>query len=220
MVTVNESRVALDTLKHDPKNARKHSERNLEMISHSLQAFGATRGIVIDEDGTVLAGNGVLEAAKQAGIENIRVVESDGREIVAIKVSHLTPEQKAQYAIADNRTTDLSEWDTESIQSLIDEGVDLSAFWYETELDRLLMADADLEFNPADEWEGMPEYEQEAMKPVAQVMVTFLTEQDVDDFSEAIGQTVTLKTKGITYPQNRANFRDSAYVANGSDHAS
>ena len=121
------------------------------MIAESLQRFGAARGIVVDEDGTILAGNGVLEAAAQTGIEQVRLIPVDGNEIVAIQVSHLTDEQKRQYAIADNRTTELSEWDTEQLQALIDDGVDLSAFWFEDEMAAVLNAVSDVSFKEYDE---------------------------------------------------------------------
>ncbi len=47
----------LDQLVQDPKNARRHTERNLAMIAESLETVGAARSIVIDERGRVLAGN-------------------------------------------------------------------------------------------------------------------------------------------------------------------
>src|SRR5262245_6023996 len=55
--------VDLATLTKDPANRRLHPERNLQMITESLQAVGAARSIVLDESNTALAGNGVLEAA-------------------------------------------------------------------------------------------------------------------------------------------------------------
>jgi len=54
-------------LKPDPRNARKHNPRNIGMIEAALHEVGAARSIVIDEDGVVLAGNGVVEAAALAG---------------------------------------------------------------------------------------------------------------------------------------------------------
>ena len=48
----------------DPANARAHSERNLQAIADSLDRFGQQKPIVITPDGTVVAGNGTLEAAR------------------------------------------------------------------------------------------------------------------------------------------------------------
>lgn len=158
MVKPTGQRKTIADLRHDERNARRHTPRNIGMIAHSLQSFGAARGIVIDEDGTVLAGNGVLEAAAQAGIENVRVIETDGSEIVAVQVKHLTPEQKRQYAIADNRTTDLSEWDTEQLAAFLDEGSDLGQWFFEDELADLINAAPDVEF---------PEYTESVADDVA-----------------------------------------------------
>ena len=52
---------------------------------------GAARSIVIDEDGVVLSGNATIEAAAQAGIDRVKVVEADGNEIVAVQRKGLTP---------------------------------------------------------------------------------------------------------------------------------
>lgn len=147
----------ISDLKHDSKNPRRHTSRNVGMIQESLQRFGGLRGIVIDENGTVLAGNGVLEAAAQAGIEDVEVIDHDGSKLVAIRVSHLSAEEKAQYAVADNRTTDLSEWDVPMLSSLADDGVDLSSFFFDEEWDKLLASidpDPDESKGETDLWEG------------------------------------------------------------------
>jgi len=86
----------------DPKNARKHNERNLESIKASLQKFGQRKPIVISSKGFVIAGNGTLEAATALGWEFIDVaVAPDDWDENMIKA----------YALADNRTAELAEWD-------------------------------------------------------------------------------------------------------------
>ena len=118
-------------LKNDHKNARKRTDRSAAAISESLTKFGAARSIVIDEDNRILAGNGTVEGAKQAGITNVRVIETDGDEIIAVKRTGLTEEQKVGLAIADNRSSDLSEWDQEMLYQLSQEH-DLNA-WFTPE---------------------------------------------------------------------------------------
>lgn len=130
----------ISSLRPDPRNARKRTERSAGMIAKSLEKFGAARSIVIDETGQILAGHGTIEAAAQVGIENLLVVPADGNTIVAVQRSDLTPEQKAQYAIADNRASDLSDWDADVLQALAAEH-DLSDWWSADELAEL--ADAD-----------------------------------------------------------------------------
>lgn len=110
-------------LKPDPKNARKHNQRNIGQIVSSLQEVGASRSIVIDEDNIILAGNGVIEAAGIAGIENVRVIEADGNEIIAVKRKGLTPEQKTRLALWDNRAAELAEWDVDQLQIEFDAGM-------------------------------------------------------------------------------------------------
>jgi len=136
MTTINH----IKDLTLDPKNVRRHTPRNIGMIERSLNEFGAARSIVVDEDGVILAGNGLVEAAAQAGIERVQVVEADGDTIIAVRRSNLTPEQKTKLALFDNRTTDLSEFDPALLAALAGE-VDLSGLYYDEEIAQLL-ADA------------------------------------------------------------------------------
>jgi ParB-like chromosome segregation protein Spo0J len=125
-------------LKPDPRNARKHNPRNIGLIADSLQEVGAARSVVIDENDVILAGNGTIEAAGQAGITKVRVVETDGDEIIAVRRKGLTPEQKQRLALADNRTAELAEWDADVLRDLQAEGADLSNLWSADELGKLL----------------------------------------------------------------------------------
>lgn len=96
-------------LKQDPANARKHNPRNVGMIENALNEVGAARSIVIDEDGRILAGNATVEAAAQAGIERVQVVDADGETLIAVRRSGLTEEQKRRLALFDNRAAELEE---------------------------------------------------------------------------------------------------------------
>jgi DNA modification methylase len=91
-------------LSQDPANVRKHPERNLEAIIASLRRFGQQHPIVIDINNTVRAGNGRLQAAIALGWDEIDCVVTDlkGSEAIA-------------YAIADNRTAELAEWDDDML---------------------------------------------------------------------------------------------------------
>jgi|688.fasta_scaffold388444_2 DNA modification methylase len=97
-------RVEVSTLLNDPANVRKHNERNLESIKASLARFGQQKPIVVGRDGVVIAGNGTLAAARSLGWSMIDIVRS-----------HLTGAEATAYAIADNRTAELAEWDEESL---------------------------------------------------------------------------------------------------------
>jgi DNA modification methylase len=112
---------SIKDLKSDHKNARKRTDRSAKLIAESLQRYGAARSIVIDEENRILAGNGTIEGAKAAGIKNVRVIETDGTEIIAVKRTGLTEDEKIGLALADNRTSDLSDWDKDMLQQLSEE---------------------------------------------------------------------------------------------------
>ena len=140
----------INSLKSDHKNARKRTDRSANLIKESLERFGAARSIVIDENDRVLAGNGTIQGAKAAGIENVRVIETDGKEIIAVKRTGLSEEEKVGLALADNRTSDLSEWDTSILQSLSEEQ-DVSPWFTEEDFEDLLGEKVD----PLEEMPGL-----------------------------------------------------------------
>ena len=128
---------SINQLKSDHKNARKRTDRSSSLIKESLEKFGAARSIVIDEENRILAGNGTIEGAKAAGIKNLRVIETDGQEIIAVKRTGLSEEEKVGLALADNRTSDLSEWDAEMLKQLSEEQ-DLNPWFDESDLAELI----------------------------------------------------------------------------------
>ena len=119
---------SINDLKADHKNARKRTDRSAQLIEESLKRYGAARSIVIDEDNRILAGNGTIEGAKAAGINNVRIIETDGDEIIAVKRIGLTENQKVGLALADNRSADLSEWDQQMLH-VLSEQHDISTFF-------------------------------------------------------------------------------------------
>lgn len=112
----------MEKLKLDPRNVRKHGKRNQQVIAESLRELGAGRSILIDSSNTAVAGNGVLEQAEKLGIP-IRVVESDGSELIAVKRVDLFPDdpKRKALAIADNRASDLSLFDEDAMSQLLAE---------------------------------------------------------------------------------------------------
>ena len=128
----------VDALVPDPANRRKHPARNLEMITASLRSVGTGRSIVIDETNEVLAGNGVLEAAPQAGISKVRIIDVDADTIIAVRRTGLSADQKRELAIYDNRSAELAEWDIEQLRADVNAGLALEPFFFEDELANLL----------------------------------------------------------------------------------
>jgi DNA modification methylase len=122
----------------DPENRRTHNPRNLGMVVDALHQVGAARSIVIDEDNVILAGNGVTEAAAEAGITKVRVIEADGHELIAVRRKGLSKEQKRALAIYDNRTAELAEWNAEQLQADLAAGLSLEP-WFSEEEQKILL---------------------------------------------------------------------------------
>jgi 16S rRNA G966 N2-methylase RsmD len=110
----------------DPNNARQHDDKNLKAIMGSLKEFGQRKPIVITEAGTIVAGNGTVEAAKRLGWLDIQVVRVP---------ADWTDAQVKAFAIADNRTAELANWNQEVLTSqlleLEAEGWELAEFGFE-----------------------------------------------------------------------------------------
>ena len=134
--------VKIEDLIPDQANARKHDERNISAIAASLQRFGQQKPIVVDSSGVVRAGNGTLYAAQSLGWKKIDMVRSG-----------LENAEAAAYAIADNRTAELAEWDTEVLASMLDQmdaEIQAAAGFSEQEIAEI-MAEIDPIFEPGTE---------------------------------------------------------------------
>ncbi len=120
---------SIASLREDPQNARKHDKRNLDAIAKSLSEFGQRKPVVALADGTVIAGNGTLAAARSLGWTDIAVATFED-------------EEKAKaYAVADNRAGELATWDDDLLVAAlsgIDEGLRAACGFSAAELERLL----------------------------------------------------------------------------------
>lgn len=121
----------MEKITFDRRNYRKHSDENKRVIKKSLEELGAGRSIVIDNEGEIIAGNGVYEQAQKLGIKT-RVIETDGSELVVVKRTDLQTddEKRKKLALADNVASDLSEFDDDllhedfSMEELSDWGLE------------------------------------------------------------------------------------------------
>lgn len=109
----------ISDLKFDDKNFNKHTEYGMSLLEKSLRELGAGRSILLDKDNNIIAGNGIVEAAGSVGLENVKIVETTGDEIVAVKRTDMTIDSREgrEMALADNATAnvDLS-WDEDNIK--------------------------------------------------------------------------------------------------------
>jgi hypothetical protein len=97
--------VAIDSLKPDPHNARLHGDKNRAAVADSLRMNGQLKPITVDADGVILTGNCTWETAKSLGWKFIARTRTELRGAAA-----------RAWAIQDNRTAELAEWDVDELQ--------------------------------------------------------------------------------------------------------
>ena len=109
----------INTLKPYEKNARTHSKKQVNLIAESIKNFGFNVPILIDKDGSIMAGHGRLAAANQLGLA----------EVPCIEIGHLTPAQRRAFILADNRIALDAGWNADLLKGELDflrgEGMDL-----------------------------------------------------------------------------------------------
>jgi hypothetical protein len=120
---------SLADLIQDPRNARIHTPRTIGSIHDSINTVGVGRGIVIDEDGVILAGNGTVEAALEAGITKLVVIDQDKAALTVVRRSGLSDAQKVRLALDDNRSAEFSTFDPTILSEYAKEGVEVGLMW-------------------------------------------------------------------------------------------
>ena len=98
------------SLRPSPHNARLHSRKQRRQLVHSIKRFGFNGVVVIDENGVILAGHARVEAAIDAGLD----------QVPCLVVSHLTEVQKRAFTIADNKHAANSTWDEQRLAVELD----------------------------------------------------------------------------------------------------
>lgn len=93
--------ICVDRVKPSGSNARVHSEAQIAYLMELIEKLGYINPLIVDEDYNLLAGHGRLEAAKRLGMTQVSVLVVDGLDEV----------QKRSYIIADNRSSEKSDWD-------------------------------------------------------------------------------------------------------------
>lgn len=83
------------------RNARKHSPDQIKHLASLIERFGWTMPVLVDEQGTIIAGHGRVLAALHLKLETVPVIVARG----------WSPEQRRAYMLADNRAAELSSWD-------------------------------------------------------------------------------------------------------------
>lgn len=170
----------VDALKPYERNARKHGEADIEAIVRSIEEFSFLDPIGIwGKDNIIVEGHGRLEAAKQLAMETVPVIRLD----------HLTDEQRRAYALAHNKTAELSGWDFAALEEELNE---LDAEFDMADFGFASMFDGD-DFVP----ENLDADEPEENKTVVRLVFPDFRsykphENEIKDFANTIGASVTI----------------------------
>jgi ParB-like chromosome segregation protein Spo0J len=131
---------AVDQLKLDPANARRHSKKQIRQIAESIKTFGFNVPILIDHDGKVVAGHGRLLACRLLGMT----------EVPTLCLDHLTAAQARAFMIADNRLTEIATWDDRLLAQQLKE-LSLSGLDFNIEVTGFEMGEIDLRIASLDD---------------------------------------------------------------------
>ena len=127
-------KLKLDDLIQPDKNVRIHTEKQIEEFVRSIKMFGQIRPVVVDENNTVLAGNGLVIALKKAG-----ETEAD-----VYKIIGLSENQKKKLMIADNKIFNLGIENLETLTDFLHElGTDLDIPGYDEDILQTMVAQAE-----------------------------------------------------------------------------
>lgn len=154
------------------RNAMLHDSAQVAQLVASIEEFGWTSPVLIDESGEIIAGHGRVLAAEQMGFDPIPTITLSG----------LSDAQKRAYRLADNRLPRKAAWD-ENLLSLevlelkeLDFDIDKIGFT-EAELSKLLKFEPD---DIREHWVGMPEFDQADKNGYRQIIVHFETANRID----------------------------------------
>lgn len=179
----------IDELKVNPKNPRSIKDFQFEKLKKSLKEFPKMlelRPIIYDDNYIILGGNMRLRALQELKNEGFEIDDK-----WFVKVSDLTEEQKREFIIKDN--VPFGDWDDDILANewsdlpLTEWGINTGK--WQPDLDTSKM------------WDGMPEFnginEGVAFRSI---IIHFDNQENVNNFAELLGQTITEKTKYLWFP--------------------
>lgn len=209
--------IALDQLKPHPRNYQVHPEDEIEHLIESIRLHGIYRNIVIAQDGTILAGHGVVEAARKLGMQSIPVYQMD----------YSPDDPRALKLLAgDNEISHLAEVDDRALTELLRELNEDEIGLLGTGYDDMMLANLVMVSRPAAEiadldaasqWVGLPEYDEGPGQ--LQITMHFASEADRTEFSRRLGldaETVR-KRKSMWFPDRENDDVRSVRFTDGEE---
>jgi DNA modification methylase len=128
----------IDELTPCGRNARTHSKKQLRQIANSIERFGFTNPVLIDDEGLIIAGHGRVEAARLLGL----------RQVPTLTLSHLSPAERRAYMLADNKLALYAGWDPELLAQELQELIDID---FDIDLTGFSLAEIDVILDDARE---------------------------------------------------------------------
>lgn len=130
--------VRIELLKPYERNAKIHGEDQILKLMDSIREFGFLSPCLVERDTyNLIAGHGRVEAAKRLGM----------KAVPCVFVEDITEAQRKAYILADNRLTELGEWDMDMVnielEELNDMGFDVSLTGFELDIDEPPVAEED-----------------------------------------------------------------------------
>lgn len=186
-------------LRPHPRNYRQHPDDQLEHLARSIEEHGLYRNVVVAQDGTILAGHGVVLAAQRLGLKTIPVIRLP-----------IEPDSPAALKVltGDNEIEHLAEQDDRLLSELLREiKQEAEAGLLGTGYDEAMLANLALVTRPAAEiqnfdaaaqWAGMPSYEREP-DPL-ELTVRFRSIDDRAEFARRLDLSIHDGTKATWFP--------------------
>jgi DNA modification methylase len=153
--------LATSSLIPDPRNARKHPEKQIAQLAANMRCFGFPVPIIADQDNSIVTGHGRWEAAKKLGLPEVPV----------IRRHFLNRAERRAFALADNRLAELSSWDPEilsgELEVLFESGFDIETIGFSTaDLDFAIVDEKNEPNQPAGERVDLPDPDEQAVTRV------------------------------------------------------
>lgn len=196
---------SIDKIKGYKANPRNHPKNQIRQIAASMDKFGFTNPILIDEKSEILAGHGRLLAAKELNLKTVPVIQ----------ISHLSNSQKRAYRIADNKLTENGKWNTDllklefqELESLDDLNFDLEITGFSTtEIDLYL----DNDISQADE--ELNEIPELIQNPITKEGDIWIFDKDDNDHRIICGDSTQKETYEKLFDKKKASiiFTDPPY---------
>lgn len=99
--------LSIDEIKIGEIKLRRHARRQIDKLSRNIDRNGFLIPVLVDANGVLICGHARIEAARHLGLERVP----------AIRVTHMTPEEIRAFAIAENRLSELSDWDRDVLKA-------------------------------------------------------------------------------------------------------